>query len=161
MNENNDSKKPKLDLGSGDDEDCHDSDVDFKFSNELALEKIRQLQAKFCKERNWDQFHKPRNVLLALVGEVGELAEIFQWKGEVSVGIPELSTKEKEHVGEELSDILINLVRLADRCQIDLPSAVLQKLHQNGLKYPIQKAYGKCKKYTDYVTEGKGDDERT
>ncbi|XP_056001871.1 uncharacterized protein LOC125664837 [Ostrea edulis] len=129
------------------------AESDFKFSSEPTLEKIRQIQAAFCRERDWDQFHKPRNLLLALVGEVGELAEIFQWKGEVDVGLPDFSDKEKEHVGQEMSDILIYLVRLADKCQIDLPSAVLKKIDHNGLKYPAHKVKGKNKKYTDYEAE--------
>ncbi|XP_022341315.2 dCTP pyrophosphatase 1-like [Crassostrea virginica] len=129
---------------------------EFKFSQDPSLEEIREMQAVFCKERNWDQFHSPRNVLLALVGEVGELAEIFQWKGEVDVGLPDFSEKEKDHVAQEMSDILIYLVRLADRCRIDLPAAVLQKFQQNREKYPVHKAYGKNKKYTEYVSEDDG-----
>ncbi|KAK2156397.1 hypothetical protein LSH36_214g02023 [Paralvinella palmiformis] len=55
----------------------------FTFSNDCTLEEMRKILSVFISERNWDQFHEPRNVLLALVGEVGELSEIFQWKGEV------------------------------------------------------------------------------
>lgn len=72
-----------------------------------------------------DQFHSPRNLLLALVGEVGELSECFQWKGEVAVGLPSFSGKEKQHVGEELADVLIYLVRLADRCDVNLTTATI------------------------------------
>ena len=80
----------------------------------LGLEKVRKKAREFAEERDWGQFHTPHNLLLALVGEVGELSEIFQWKGEVHHGCPELSTQEFEHLGEELADVLVYLVRLAD-----------------------------------------------
>ncbi|XP_069131392.1 dCTP pyrophosphatase 1-like [Argopecten irradians] len=122
----------------------------FRFSDDPSLEKIRELQSIFAKERNWEQYHTPRNILLALVGEVGELAEIFQWKGEVKEGIPDFTDKERRHVAQEMSDVMLYLVRLADRCHIDLPSAVISKLEQNRQKYPVDKVYGKSDKYTEY-----------
>ncbi|VDH91202.1 Hypothetical predicted protein [Mytilus galloprovincialis] len=76
--------------------------------------------------------------------------EDIQWKGEVKVGLPEFTEEEKKHVGQEMSDVLIYLVRLADRCKIDLPAAVLQKFEQNRHKYPAKKVYGKSDKYTAY-----------
>ena len=60
-----------------------------------TLQSLRDLQAAFARARDWDQFHTPRNILLALTGEVGELAEIFQWKGEVARGLPDFTTAEK------------------------------------------------------------------
>ena len=88
--------------------------------------------------RDWDQFHTPRNLALALVGEVGELCEIFQWKGEVEPGLPGFSAREIEHVGEEMSDVLLYLTRMADRCGIDLGEAVVSKLEKNARKYPSE-----------------------
>ncbi|GFN99611.1 Dctp pyrophosphatase 1 [Plakobranchus ocellatus] len=123
--------------------------IDSHFSN-ITFEELRQLNDKFIKERNWGQFRSPRNVLLAMVGEVGELAEIFQWKGEVSEGLPELSPEEREHVGQEVSDILIYLTDFASRCKIDLPAAAMKKMEANARKYPADKVYGKANKYTDY-----------
>ncbi|GAB1602654.1 dCTP pyrophosphatase 1-like [Argonauta hians] len=125
-------------------------DDGFKFSLKTSLEDIRHKQEEFCVERNWNQYHSPRNVLLALVGEVGELAEIFQWKGEVKEGLADFTAREKEHVGEELSDVLIYLVRLADRCQVDLSSAVWSKFQKNCQKYPAKKVFGLSHKYTEY-----------
>ncbi|MQL87394.1 hypothetical protein Taro_019959 [Colocasia esculenta] len=104
---------------------------------EVSLEELRERLANFAKEREWDQFHSPRNLLLALVGEVGELSEIFQWRGEVARGLPNWSASDKEHLGEELSDVLLYLVRLADVCGLDLGSAALTKLVKNGHKYPV------------------------
>jgi len=122
----------------------------FKFSLVPSLEQIRQMQEDFVTERNWEQYHTPRNILLAMVGEVGELAELFQWRGEVGKGLPGWCEKEKFDLANELSDVLIYLVRLADRCQIDLPTAVINKFKQNAEKYPANKVYGSSKKYTHY-----------
>ncbi|GMH25821.1 hypothetical protein Nepgr_027664 [Nepenthes gracilis] len=103
----------------------------------VTLDLLRQKMAEFAKERDWGPYHTPRNLLLALVGEVGELSEIFQWKGEVGRGLPGWSEKEKVHLGEELSDVLLYLVQLSDSCGIDLSSAALRKVQLNALKYPI------------------------
>ncbi|CAN4120882.1 unnamed protein product [Withania somnifera] len=104
--------------------------------------------ADFAKERDWGQFHTPRNLLLAMVGEVGELSEIFQWKGEVPSGLPDWEEKEKQHLGEELSDVLLYLVRLSDICGIDLGNAALRKLELNAIKYPVSLSKGSSKKLT-------------
>jgi len=69
------------------------------FEPSVSLEDVRRSMAQFAQERDWEQFHTPRNVLLALVGEVGELSEIFQWKGEVPPGLPGWSDEDREHVG--------------------------------------------------------------
>uniref|UniRef100_A0A0B7A9G1 dCTP pyrophosphatase 1 n=2 Tax=Arion vulgaris TaxID=1028688 RepID=A0A0B7A9G1_9EUPU len=130
---------------------CND-DGSFCFTNTATanLEYLRKMTEQFMKDRNWHQFNSPRNVLLALVGEVGELAEIFQWKGEVTEGLPELSQAERDHVGQEVSDVLFYLIDFASRCHIDIPTAVASKMAANSLKYPVDKAYGKSNKYTDY-----------
>lgn len=122
----------------------------FEFSKEPSLEKIRQMQSEFAKERDWDQFHQPRNLLLAMVGEVGEVAELFQWKGEVREGLPDWSPKEKHHLAQELSDVLVYLVRLAEKCHVDLPKEVVAKIALNSKKYPAHLVKGSSKKYTEY-----------
>ncbi|KAG6506813.1 dCTP pyrophosphatase 1-like [Zingiber officinale] len=102
----------------------------------VTLEELRKKLEDFGRVRNWEQHHTPRNLVLALVGEVGELAEIFQWKGEVARGIPDWEEEEKQHLGEELSDVLLYLVRLSDMCGVDLGKAALRKIKLNGIKYP-------------------------
>ncbi|RLN50283.1 hypothetical protein BBJ29_003531, partial [Phytophthora kernoviae] len=112
-----------------------------KFEETMTLESLRKRIADFADERDWNEvlyqcdFHTPRNLLLALTGEVGELCEIFQWKGECKT-VTDWSAKDKEHLGEELSDVLIYLVRLADKCDVDLPAALNDKIIKNGRKYP-------------------------
>lgn len=118
--------------------------------SDCSLEQLRQRQEQFCADRDWHQFHTPRNLLLALVGEVGELSEIFQWKGEVGVGLPEFSEAERTHVGEEMADCLLYLIRMADRCNIDLSAAVLNKIEKNARKYPADQAKGRSDKYHAY-----------
>ncbi|XP_007948428.2 dCTP pyrophosphatase 1 [Orycteropus afer afer] len=120
----------------------------FSFSPEPTLEDIRRLHAEFAAERDWDQFHQPRNLLLALVGEVGELAELFQWKPD-ELGPQAWSTKERAALQEELSDVLIYLVALAARCRVDLPQAVLSKMDTNRQRYPAHLSRGSSCKYTD------------
>ncbi|PON95548.1 EAR [Trema orientale] len=114
----------------------------------VTLEELQMKMAEFARERDWDQFHSPRNLLLALVGEVGELSEIFQWRGEVPRGLPDWKDEEKQHLGEELSDVLLYLVRLSDICGIDLGKAALRKLDLNAIKYPVKLSKGSSKKYS-------------
>ncbi|XP_052187035.1 uncharacterized protein LOC127797887 [Diospyros lotus] len=104
----------------------------------VTLDLLKKKMAEFARERDWERFHSPRNLLLALVGEVGELSEIFQWKGEVPKGLPDWEDAERVHLGEELSDVLLYLVRLADICGIDLGAAALRKVELNALKYPAR-----------------------
>ncbi|GAB2282412.1 hypothetical protein Dimus_016957 [Dionaea muscipula] len=104
--------------------------------SDVTLDLLRQKMEMFARERGWAPYHTPRNLLIALVGEVGELSKEFQWKGEVGRGLPEWKEEEKEHLGEELSDVLLYLVQLSDSCGIDLAQAALRKIELNAIKYP-------------------------
>ncbi|KAI9983155.1 hypothetical protein PInf_007082 [Phytophthora infestans] len=115
----------------------------------MTLESLRKRIADFADERDWNEFHTPRNLLLALNGEVGELCEIFQWKGEVK-STADWSPRDKEHLGEEISDVLIYLVRLADKCDVNLPAALNDKIAKNARKYPAELVRGSSKKYNEY-----------
>ncbi|KAJ8906904.1 hypothetical protein NDN08_003388 [Rhodosorus marinus] len=121
--------------------------------NALSFEEVRSKSEKFSEDRDWNQFHTPRNLLLAMVGEVGELSECFQWKGEVAENLKGFSDAEKHHIGEEMSDVLVYLIRLADKCGVDLPSAVLAKMIKNEEKYPAHLARGRSTKYTELERE--------
>lgn len=85
-----------------------------------------------------------------MVGEVGELSELFQWRGEVQEGLPDWTKNEREQLGHELSDVFLYLIRLAEKCHVDLPREVQAKLKLNSVKYPAEKVYGSRKKYTEY-----------
>lgn len=117
-----------------------------------SLQGIMQKQRKFAEEREWNQYHTPRNLVMALVGEVGELAEVFQWRSDelAPPGLGTFSKEEREHLGEELSDVLLYLTRLADVCGIDMARAVKDKMEKNAAKYPANLCKGKSDKYTQY-----------
>ncbi|XP_062030135.1 uncharacterized protein LOC133745996 [Rosa rugosa] len=106
-------------------------------NKDVSLQELRDRLAEFAQVRGWEQYHSPRNLLLALVGEVGELSEIFQWKGEVARGLPDWSSDDKEHLEEEISDVLLYLIQLADVCGLDLGQAALSKIVKNARKYPV------------------------
>nr|XP_010326771.1 uncharacterized protein LOC101256037 isoform X1 [Solanum lycopersicum] len=100
--------------------------------------------AKMEQERSMDISLKDLSKQLedfAKVGEVGELSEIFQWRGEVDKGLPNWEESDKEHLGEELSDVLLYLIRLADICGIDLAHAATKKILKNSIKYPEPKVF--------------------
>ncbi|CAK7327278.1 unnamed protein product [Dovyalis caffra] len=102
----------------------------------ISLKDLAKKLEEFAKARDWEKYHSPRNLLLAMVGEVGELSEIFQWKGEVDKGLPNWEESDKEHLAEELSDVLLYLIRLSDICGIDLGDAATKKIVKNAIKYP-------------------------
>jgi NTP pyrophosphatase (non-canonical NTP hydrolase) len=104
---------------------------------------------EFSAERDWDQFHTPKNLAMALPVEAAELLEVFQWlTPEQSADIKTDPVRSKR-VAEELADILIYLVRLADVLGIDLNQAVADKLAANARKYPVDRARGSAAKYTE------------
>lgn len=110
--------------------------------------KLQDAVRHFAEERDWDQFHTPKNLAVSLSIEAAELLEPFQWmeRGELS----ELSDLKKEHVRQEMADVLLNLVRLADKLEVDLVGAALDKLEINRAKYPVDKVKGSAKKYNEY-----------
>jgi dCTP diphosphatase len=89
-----------------------------------SMEQWREDLRKFCVEREWSRFHLPRNLLLALIGEVGELVELLQWKGDDNEGST-LKADELEKLSQELSDVTIYLIRLADVCGVELEDGIL------------------------------------
>jgi dCTP diphosphatase len=111
------------------------------------LECLRDRLRAFAAERDWDQFHSPKNLAMALSAEAGELLEIFQWlTEEQSRGLaPEAQTA----AGDEIADVLLYLIRLCDQLGIDPIAAANHKLVANAGKYPADKARGTSKKYTE------------
>lgn len=109
---------------------------------------LRDRLRKFALEREWDQFHTPKNLAIALSVEASELLEHFQWlTADESVSI---SDEQSSEIQKELADVLFYLVRLADKLEINILDAATEKLRENGKKYPISKARGNRKKYTDF-----------
>jgi len=104
---------------------------------------------QFARARDWEQFHSPKNLAMALAVEVAEIAEHFQWLTEEGSG--KLSEQKREAVRDEIGDVLIYLVRLADRLGIDPLQAAVDKLKKNESRYPVAKVKGKSLKYSEYT----------
>ncbi len=113
-----------------------------------SINTIRQKTRDFAAERDWDQFHTPKNLAIALSVEAGELLENFQWLTPEQAA--QLTTDQLERVRLEMADVLLYLVRLADRLDVDLVEAALEKLVINAKKYPVELAKGNAKKYTEF-----------
>jgi NTP pyrophosphatase (non-canonical NTP hydrolase) len=109
------------------------------------LEKLRARLAKFAAERDWDQFHNPKNLAMALAGEAGEVLEHFQWLTfEQAAALPDDT---RDEVALECADVLLFLLRLCDKLGIDVAAAARRKLAINAKKYPVEKARGRATKY--------------
>ena len=113
----------------------------------MDIDKIKNDLRKFAEERDWEQFHSPKNLAMALSGEVGELAEIFQWLTENQSNKENISDEDLAKVREEVADILLYIIRLSDKLDIDLEQAVLDKLKINKEKYPVELSKGNATKY--------------
>jgi dCTP diphosphatase len=108
---------------------------------------LRDVLRQFAADRDWDQFHSPKNLAIALSVEAAELLEHFQWVREKeSASLP---PEQQAKVREELADVLLYLVRLADKLNVDLVAAAAEKISINAAKYPVEKARGTSKKYGD------------
>jgi len=97
---------------------------------------VQQQLNEFAEVRDWVQFHSPKNLSMALAREASELLEIFQWMTEEASLAAKHDPKIKQHIGEELSDILLYAIRIADRLDIHLNEAIDNKMEINGRKYP-------------------------
>ena len=114
-----------------------------------SLNNIKTELRKFASERDWDQFHTPKNIALALTAEVGELVEHFQWLTEEQIINYLKSPKNKEAVADEIADVFSYLIRLSDKLDIALGPHFQKKLEKNKAKYPVEKAKGSAKKYSE------------
>jgi NTP pyrophosphatase (non-canonical NTP hydrolase) len=120
----------------------------------MSISGLQRQLRNFVAERDWDQFQTPKNLVMALVGEVGELTEIFQWlTADESCDV--LSDPgQAGRVREEIADIFAYLLRLADVLEVDLEAALTEKMIQNAAKYPAEAARGTAAKYTDLPSAG-------
>ncbi|HDR8129177.1 TPA: nucleotide pyrophosphohydrolase [Bacillus cereus] len=108
--------------------------------NQSTLEQI----LKFREDRNWKQFHNPKDLAISLSLEASELLENFQWKNS-----EEAMEKNFENIKDELADVLIYSILLADEINVDIEELILGKIEKNARKYPVEKAYGSNKKYKE------------
>jgi NTP pyrophosphatase (non-canonical NTP hydrolase) len=111
------------------------------------LDPLRDALRAFAAERDWDQFHSPKNLAMALSAEAGELLETFQWLTEEQSR--KLAPAALDAAADEIADVLLYLIRLSDQLGIDPIAAADRKLLANAAKYPVDKARGNSKKYTE------------
>ena len=113
-----------------------------------SLKDLSAALQSFAEERDWEQFHSPKNLAMALTVEAAELQELFQWL--TTEESYELSQGQSQQVRQEIGDVLIYLVRLADQLGVDVLEAAREKLALNKEKYPADIVKGQSKKYTEY-----------
>lgn len=110
----------------------------------MTFEEAAEKALSFRKERDWEQFHNPKDIAISISLEASELLEIFQWSGaDLEV------LNKREHATEELADVAIYCVYMAKALGVDLPEAMSAKIDTNAAKYPVEKAKGTSKKYTE------------
>ncbi len=115
-------------------------------NNDFA--KLREEIRIFVAERDWDKFNTPKNLSSALIVEAAELLEHFQW---LKTGNKdELDESKLAQIRHEMADVLVYLIRLADKLDVDLPAAVVEKMVLNRIKYPAEKVRGDARKYSEY-----------
>ena len=117
----------------------------------MARDSLDDLNAKllaFARERDWEKFHSPKNLSMALAGECGELLEHFQWLNEQQSA--ELDADRKQQVALEMADILIYLIRLAERLDVDLVDSAYRKMAMNRERYPTERVRGDARRADEY-----------
>ena len=116
-----------------------------------TLSELKQKVRTFSQSRNWEQFHHPKDLALALVCEIGEVLDHFRYQTNEEIAVKLTKPIALTELSHELADCLWLLLRLADVTSIDLSAALQEKLVLADRKYPIEKAYGRPNKYTDYI----------
>lgn len=114
-----------------------------------SLQYLRLRINEFVNERDWAQFHTPKNLAMAMIVEAAELVEHFQW--DTPTESQQLTPEKREEVSHELADTFVYLLRIAEVLNIDLIEAANKKIDLNALKYPVEKAKGSNAKYTEYL----------
>ena len=117
---------------------------------ETKLHELKDKIKEFCDARDWDQFHNAKELAIALSIEASELLEIFRWKTPEEVQALFENEKKKEDIEDEMADVLYFLVRMAQRYDLDLTEALERKMDKNDKKYPVEKARGSNKKYSEF-----------
>lgn len=113
-----------------------------------TLEELRERLAQFASDRDWDQFHSPKNLSMALIAEAAELVEHFQWLTEDDS--KRLSGDKHDEVAMELADIFIFLIRIADKLDVNLAERAWKKIDINESRYPVDKVKGSAKRASEY-----------
>jgi NTP pyrophosphatase (non-canonical NTP hydrolase) len=116
---------------------------------DITIFELKQKVQKFCEDRNWDQFHSPKDLIIGVITEAGELLEPFRFKSDKEIEEMLSDKSKRDAIGAELADVLYFLIRFSQRNNFDLSSLLIKKLAENDKKYPIGKAKDSNKKYTE------------
>jgi len=118
--------------------------------NKTTIQELKLRVKKYCEDRDWDKFHNPKDLSIALSTEASELLELFLWKSNEQIEKMLQKPEKKQEIKEEMADILYVLLRLAQMNEIDLSAEFEKKMVKNAEKYPIDIVKGKNNKYTEY-----------
>ena len=117
--------------------------------SDTQIEELKKRIFAFAQERDWEQFHSPKNLSMAISAEAAELMEHFLWQSAESSRQDVLENPLRDKITEEIADILIFAIEFANVAKIDIASAITEKMKKNALKYPVEKAKGTSAKYTE------------
>jgi NTP pyrophosphatase (non-canonical NTP hydrolase) len=114
-----------------------------------TIQELAEMVKNFCEERDWDQFHNPKDLAIGISTEANELLDIFRFKSDEDMKLIFSDTDKREHVEEEIADILFFVLRFAQRNHIDLSEALLKKIQKNAMKYSVESSRGSNRKYNE------------
>lgn len=114
-----------------------------------TLQQLKDFVGTFCRDREWDQFHGPKDLAIGLITEAAELLEEFRFKSDAEIAHALADRSQRKKIGDELADCLFFVLRFAQRFDFDLAQGFADKMAQNGKKYPVEKAKGKNLKYNE------------
>lgn len=117
--------------------------------DQTTVAELRERVLAFVRERDWEQFHSPKNLSMGLAAEAGELMEHFLWTESAASHAVVQDPKKRQKIADELADVVIYALEFANITQLDLAAAIEAKLAQNAAKYPVEKARGRADKYTE------------
>ncbi len=125
------------------------SNLTENFDNKTNISKLRQLAQDFVDERDWNKYHNPKDLAISIAIEAAELMEIFQWRGQEEV--EKISSDEDKllRIKEELADVMILCLNMANTLDIELSKAIVEKIEKNKAKYPAELVRGNYRKYTE------------
>lgn len=115
-----------------------------------TLKELKESVKKFCEERDWDQYHNAKELAIGIVTEASELLQHFRFKSEKQVDEMFINASKAQEISEEIADVLYFVIRLSQRYNIDLTTELNKKIKKNEQKYPLEKAKGSNKKYTEF-----------
>jgi len=117
--------------------------------NDTTVNELKDLVKQFCEERNWDQFHNPKDLAIGIITEAGELLDIFRFKGDDEITQMMINPEKRTAIGEELADVLYFVLRFAQMNNFDLSDQLARKIEKNNERYPVNKSRNSNKKYNE------------